>query len=119
MPTKTTSPSRSSRAAATAIISRGEYSISIVDAGGPPLARPESIDETGLAGSGQVRRTVGYAVHVLIEIAPERGGIARDGLPPDVELVVPIVVPLGIRGVGAPRLDDHGVDDQTWNDRPI
>src|SRR5688500_13229991 len=129
MPTKTTSPSRSSRAAATAIISPDEWpvgarspgvdaspaSVPIAHPGADAGSRGKPLDERRLLL--EVRAAVRHAVHELVEIRAQRPLVARDRLPPHVELVVPIVMPLRVRWVRPPRLDDHRAHDHPGDER--
>src|SRR5579872_1053086 len=117
MPTNTTSPFASARAAVTAIISFGVYSEPIVHAGRHPSRRTQSVCKTRLRRD--IRCTIADAVHELIEIARQPLGVARDRLPLDVERIVAVVVPVRVRWVRAPRLYDDGVDDHAWHGRAI
>src|SRR5690349_19365332 len=105
MPTKTTSPSRSSRAATAAIISAGVWvtggppSKPIVHARAHPLVRAELLEPTRAC---HVLGSIRHAVDELLQVPLERRRIARDLLPRDVEGVVPVVVPLRVRRVRAP-----------------
>src|SRR6185312_1587084 len=78
IPTKTTSPSRSSRAATEAIISAGVWSEPIVHSGTHPGLRPQPLEPTG---ARDVLRPVAHAVHELIEVRAQPDRIARDRLP--------------------------------------
>src|SRR5262249_42706255 len=109
MPTNTTSPSFRQRAAVTAIISFGVYSEPIIDAWRHARRRTEAVLESRLRR--EIRSAVAHAVDELVEVPRELLGAARDRLPVDVELVVPVVIALGIRRMRAPGLDDDGVDD--------
>src|SRR5213594_578442 len=107
MPTKTTSPSRSSRAATAAIISSGVYAglEAVVDSARESLFRLEPGRQVRLFL--HVAGAVGHAVHELLEVARELIGIARDAFPGDVKIVVAVVIALRIGGVRPPRLDHH------------
>src|SRR5256885_1810043 len=101
MPTNTTSPSWSSRAATAAIISSGVWpSVPVVHPGAQAFFRLEPRDARLFF---QVRGAVGDAVHKLVEVTREPDGIARNGLPGDVELVVAVVVALRVRGLARGR----------------
>src|SRR5436190_22695165 len=86
MPTKTTSPSRSSRAATAAIISAGVYAglVAIVDSARESLFRLEPCRQVRLFF--YIAGAVGHAVHELLEVARELIGIARDAFPGDVKV---------------------------------
>src|SRR2546426_11538613 len=111
MPTNTTSPSTSSRAATAAIISAGVY------AGSKAVVHPARVAFLRLEPGDQrrlfrhVRRAVGDAADVLLEVALEPPGIARDPLPRHVEIVLAVGLALGLRRVRAPRLRHHCVHD--------
>src|SRR6266568_5743131 len=96
IPTNTTSPSASSRAATLAIISSGVYAAS------EPVIHPGTKSCFGFESCGQswvfvqVRRPIRHAAHAVLEVALERVRIARDRLPRDVEIVFAIVVPLRV-----------------------
>src|SRR3712207_5920068 len=79
MPTKTVSPSHSSRAAVAAMSSAGRASVPIVHPGRDTVARAQPLHEPG--APLQVLRAVPYAVHVVIQVARERGPVARRRLP--------------------------------------
>src|SRR6266403_5589530 len=119
IPTNTTSPSDSSRAATAAIISSGVYAglETVVDSAGESLFRLEPRGQLRL--SRHVAGAVGDGVHELVEVAGQLVGIARDSLPRDVEIVVAVVIALRVRGVCAPRLDHHRAHDHTRNDRAV
>src|SRR5688572_13498162 len=103
MPTNTMSPSRSSAAAAQII-----SSVAIVDATAHSFrGRPAS------RNPGQVLGAIAHAVNVFVQIADQTRPIARDLLPPNVELVVAIIVALNVRGMRAPRLVHHRVHDES------
>src|SRR2546421_1360478 len=112
IPTNTTSPSTSSRAATLAIISSG------VQAPSEPVVHPGTVSGFRLEPCGQlrtllqVRRPIRHAAYAVVEVALERVAIARDRLPSDVEGVVEVVVPLRVRRVCAPRLDHDRIHDQ-------
>src|SRR5438034_1038628 len=101
IPTNTTSPSASSRAATLAIISSGVYAAS------EPVIHPGTISRCRVEPCGQawvllhVARAVRDPVDELVEVPRDAAGIARDRLPRDVEIVVAIVVPLRVRRVRA------------------
>src|SRR5204863_2687102 len=117
MPTNTTSPSRSSRAATAAIISSGVYaSEAVIHPRREALFRLEPCD---LRLFLQVGGAIGNAVHEFVEVALEPARITRDALPSDVEVVIAVVVPLRVGGMRAPRLDHHGAHDHGRNDRPV
>src|SRR5438093_11897766 len=117
MPTNTTSPSRSSRAATAAIISSGVYaSEAVIHPRREALFRLEPCD---LRLFLQVGGAIGDAVHEVVEVARELVGVARDALPRDIEIVVAVVVALRVGGMRAPRLDHHGAYDHGRNDRPV
>src|SRR5262249_10124393 len=111
MPTNTTSPFVSARAAVTAMISFGVYSESIVHAGCYPGRRAQTILQA--RQRREIRRAVAHAVDELVEIPRELLRIARDRLPAHVERIVAIIVALGVRRMRAPGLDDDGVDDHS------
>src|SRR5437016_12943157 len=92
MPTNTTSPSTSSRAATAAIISAGVYAglKAVVHPARVAFLRLEPGDQRRLFR--HVRRAVGDAADVLLEVALEPPGIARDPLPRHVEIVVAVVI---------------------------
>src|SRR5712691_2642795 len=115
IPTKTTSPSRSSRAATAAIISSGVYAglEAVVDSAGESLFRLKSDGQLRLFL--HVAGAVGHAVHELLEVAREPIGIARDAFPGDVKIVVAVVIALRVGGVRPPRLDHHGAHDHARN----
>src|SRR5207247_649144 len=115
MPTKTTSPSRSSRAATAAIISSGVYAEleTVVDSVGQSLFRLKSYGQLRLFR--HVACAVGDAVHELVEVVRELVGVARDALPGDVEIVVAVVVALRVGWVRPPRLYHHRAHDDTRN----
>src|SRR5215471_3601262 len=96
MPTNTTSPSRSSRAATAVIISSALYgaSVAIVHAGGHVAARLEPRGELRLLR--HVLRAIAHAEHDIAQIRVGRGRIARDRFPSDVEIVVAVVVALRV-----------------------
>src|SRR5512134_3344916 len=102
MPTNTTSPSRSSRAAATTIISLGEYSVAIRDFAAHGRLRREASGQRRLPS--QVFGAIGDAVHPLVEIRLQPRRVSRDVVPRHVKLVVAIVVSLRIGRMRAPRL---------------
>src|SRR3989440_10575313 len=92
IPTNTTSPSRSSRAATVAIISSSLYaSEPVVHSGAELRAGFES---------GQLRLlldvcgAIAHTVDELVEIPRQRAGFAGDCLPSDIEVVVAVVVSL-------------------------
>src|SRR6266540_6655001 len=103
IPTNTTSPSRSSRAATTAIISSGEYGVegrgseAVVHSGGDLCLRLESRRQAWMLF--QVRRSIRDSVHKLIQVRLELVRLARDRFPAHVEVVVAIVVALRVRGM--------------------
>src|SRR5512135_545518 len=99
MPTNTTSPSRSSRAARQTIISSGlqPRSVAIVHRRRELFAGLER--GAALAHLGRVLGAVGDAVHPLVEPAREALAVLADVAPGDVEVVVAVVVALGERGV--------------------
>src|SRR5882672_9197740 len=117
IPTNTTSPSASSRAATVAIISSGVKSEAVVHSGAVLLGRLEPLLEPRLLL--HVLRATLHAVHELVEVVRELGTIARDRLPPDIEIVVAVVVALRVRRMRAPWLDHHGAHDGRRNQRPI
>src|SRR2546428_902281 len=96
MPTNTTSPSASSRAATAAIISSGVYpSVPVVHPGAHAFFRLEPRD---LRLFFEVRRAVRHAVDELVQVARQPIGRAGDVLPCDVEVVIAVVVALAVRG---------------------
>src|SRR5213593_3118384 len=113
MPTKTTSPSASSRAATVAIISSGVEggagSEAVVHPARAALLRLEPRLEPRMLL--QVRGPIRDAVHELVEVASQRAAIAGDLLPRDVEVVAAVVVPLRVGGMPPPRFEHHGVED--------
>src|SRR5256885_3205043 len=123
IPTNTTSPSTSSRAATLAIISSGVYAPS------EPVIHPGTVSGFRLEPGGQlwtfleIRRPIGHSAHAVVAVALQRALITRDRFPRHVELVVAVVVPLRVRRVRAPRLHhdrihDHGGDDRAVGIRP-
>src|SRR5665213_4283305 len=119
IPTKTISPSRSSRAATTVIISSAEYflSVAVVHSLAHHRARGEPIGESGMLR--EIAGAILHAVYEFVEIPPQRLLVPRHVLPREVELVVAIVVSLRIRRVRAPRLDHHRIHDHSGNQRAI
>src|SRR6266513_3649146 len=83
MPTNTTSPSTSSRAATVAIISSGLYSVAVIDSGAALLSRLETLQQPRLLR--HVLRAARDAVDELVEIARELRALARNRFPADVE----------------------------------
>src|SRR5207249_6466121 len=117
MPTNTTSPSRSSRAATAAIISSGVYaSEAVIHPRREALFRLEPCD---LRLFPQVGGAIGNAVHEFVQVALEQARITRDALSGAVAVVVAVVVPLRVGGMRAPRLDHHGAHDHGRNDPPV
>src|SRR6266545_7825116 len=117
MPTNTTSPSASSRAATVAIISSGEYSVTVIDSGAALFTRLEPLEQPRL-----LRHILGATLHAvdeLVEVVCQLGAIARNRFPADIEIVIAIVVPLRVRRMRAPRLDHDGAHDRGRNQRPI
>src|SRR5687767_10103698 len=115
MPTKTTSPSRSSRAAAVTISSLGvmsitRRSIAVVDG----ARRPRRGAQAGqpLPHPGRVLGAAGDAIDPLVQPARQRPLVLGDLAPAEVEVVVPVVVALGEGGVAPPRLVHYGVDHE-------
>src|SRR5690242_10152228 len=94
IPTNTTSPSRSSRAATTVIISSGVYAgpalEPVVHSAGQSLFRLEPRGEARLLR--QIPCSIRHAVHEFVQIAAQLGRIARDRFPRDVEIIVAVVV---------------------------
>src|SRR5512139_3920833 len=82
IPTNTTSPSRSSRAAVATIISLGEYSVAIGDftAHRRPCRQP--LDQRRL--SPQVLGAIGDAVDPVVEVRLQPRRVSRDVVPRDV-----------------------------------
>src|SRR4051812_36205510 len=78
IPTNTISPSRSSRAATTVIISSAEYftSVAVVHSRAEHVARGETGREPVV--QREVLTAVLHAHHILVDIARERCGIARN-----------------------------------------
>src|SRR5256885_12873852 len=115
MPTNTTSPSRSSRAATAAIISSGVYAglEAVVDSARESLLRLEPCRQVRLLL--HVAGAVGHTVHELLEVARELIGIARDAFPADVKVVVAVVIALRVGGVRPPRLDHHAPHNHPRN----
>src|SRR5450432_617706 len=111
MPTKTISPSRSSRAATTVIISSAEYfsSVAVVHSLAHHRARGEPFGEPRL--EREIAGAVIHAHHEFVEILLQRHGVARDVLPRYVKFVVAVVVSLRVRRMRAPWLDHHRVHD--------
>src|SRR3989475_2811074 len=111
IPTNTTSPSTSSRAATLAIISSGVQAPSepVIHPGTVSGFRREPCDQ--LRTFFQVPRPIRHAAYEVVEVALERVAIARDPFPRNVEIVVAVVVPLCVRRVRAPRLDHHRIHD--------
>src|SRR2546423_12208894 len=111
IPTNTTSPSTSSRAATLAIISSG------VQPPSEPVVHPGTVSGFRFEPCGQLRtflqvpRPIRHAAYAVVEVALERAPIARDRLPSDVEGVVAVVVPLRVRRACAPRLDPDRIHD--------
>src|SRR6267143_4050594 len=101
IPTNTTSPSRSSRAATTAIISSGEYGVegrgseAVVHSGGDLGLGLESRQQARMLF--EIGRSIRDSVHELIEVRLEFGRLARDRFPSHVEVVVAIVIALRVR----------------------
>src|SRR5258708_26710572 len=91
IPTKTTSPSRSWRAADTAINSLGVYSVPVIHSRGDAIVRSQPLLQPRVCL--EIRRTVRDAVDVPVEVRRETSRVARDRLPCDVEVIVAIVVP--------------------------
>src|SRR5947199_1559846 len=115
MPTNTTSPSRSSRAATAAIISSGVYaSEAVIHPRREAFFRLKPCD---LRLFLQVGGAVGNAVHEFVQVALEPARITRDALPGDVEVVVAVVIPLRVGVMRVPRFDLHGAHYQDRNDR--
>src|SRR5918992_735074 len=75
----------------------------IIHPGAEPVPRRQPLAESGALL--HVLGSIPHAVHPLVQIPRQRGGIARDGFPADVELVVAVVEALRVRRVRAPRLD--------------
>src|SRR2546421_6997228 len=119
IPTNTTSPSTSSRAATLAIISSGVYAPS------EPVIHPGTVSGFRLEPCGQlrtflqVRLPMGHAAHEVVEVALQRVPVARDRFPRDVEIIVAIVVPLRVRRVRAPRLHHDCIHDHAGDDRAV
>src|SRR2546426_4440442 len=88
IPTNTTSPSASSRAATVAIISSGVKSEAVVYSGAVLLRRLEPLHQPGLFL--HVLDAVTHAIHEFIQIARQLRAVARDRFPADVELVVAV-----------------------------
>src|SRR5437899_10137100 len=99
MPTNTTSPSASSRAATAAIISLGVYagSETVVHSARVARLRLEPCGQPRLFG--HVRRAVGEAADVFLQVALEPPGIARDPLSRLSEVVVTILIKLRLHRV--------------------
>src|SRR5512136_1686110 len=91
IPTKQTQPFHSSRDAATVIIS------SAVNAFGSAILRLRHPDRA------QVRRVVRRPADVAIDPLPESRAIAGNLVPREIEGVVPRVVALRVRWIGAAR----------------
>src|SRR5689334_10403193 len=110
MPTNTSSPLWSWRAAWHTIISFAEYLVAIVH-------RPrESILRLQLVrASAHFLSILGAVLHPenpLVEILAEGGRVLRNIAPADVKIVVPIIISLGVRGMAAERLlYDRGDDE--------
>src|SRR6266550_5734162 len=117
MPTNTTSPSASSRAATDAIISSGVYSVAVIDSRAALLPCLEPLQQSRLLlhvlGPGL------HAIDELVEIMRQLALVPRDRFPAHVEVVVPIVIALRVRWMRAPRLDDYGTHDRRRNERAI
>src|SRR5690349_5794496 len=117
IPTNTTSPSRSSRAATTVIISSGVYAgpalEPVVHSAGRSLFRLEPRRQARLLR--QIPGAIRHAVHELVQIVAELDRITRDRFPRDIKIVVAVVVALRVRRVRAPRLDHHRADDHAGN----
>src|SRR5437879_10484321 len=119
IPTNTTSPSTSSRAATLAIISSGVYAPS------EPVIHPGTVSGFRLEPGGQlrtflqVRRPIGHGAHKFVEVALPAHPVARDRFPRDVEIVVAIVVPLRVRRVRAPRLHHDRIHDHAGDDGAV
>src|SRR5437016_14534126 len=119
IPTNTTSPSTSSRAATLAIISSG------VQAPSEPVIHPSTVSGFRREPCDQLRtffqvpRPIRHAAYEVVEVALERVAIARDRFPRNVEIVVAVVVPLCVRRVRAPRLDHHRIHDHGGDDRAV
>src|SRR5690349_7417204 len=98
MPTKTTSPSRSSRAAAATIRSDGvaapdSGSVTIVHRRRETLRRGEPGEPA--AHLPDIGGPIGDAVDPLLEPGLELRRVLRDLAPGDIEVVVPVVEALG------------------------
>src|SRR5213078_2327600 len=104
MPTNTTSPSASSRAATVAIISSGEYSEAVVDSGAALLSRLEPLQQARLLL--HILDAALHPVDELVQVVCQLRTVARDRFPADIEVVVAVVVPLRVRRMRSPRLDD-------------
>src|SRR5450432_3088228 len=119
IPTKTISPSRSSRAATTVIISSAEYfiSVAVVHPRADLSARGEPLGESGMLR--EIAGAILHAKHEVVEVLTKRLLVPRHILPRDVEIVVAIVVSLRIRRMRAPWLDHHGIHDYPGNQRSI
>src|SRR5256712_13150330 len=102
MPTNTTSPSASSRAATAAIISAGVYAglEAVVHPARVAFLRLEPGDQRRLFR--HVRRAVGDAADVLLEVTLEPPGVPRDPLPPHLEIGAAAVIPLAVERARAP-----------------
>src|SRR5215469_15624609 len=120
IPTKTTSPSRSSFAARTAMSSEFVYvsaSEAVVDSFAKAWFRFQAFAQTWHLV--HVGGAIGNAVDELIEPRLQSRVVARHFIPRDVEVVVAIVVALRVRRMRAPRFADDGVDDEAWDERPV
>src|SRR5262249_46226248 len=119
MPTKTTSPSCNCRAAWQIINSFAVNadSVAIVDrlAIVSACLQPRDIR----AHSFAVFRAIPHAVNPLVQIGIELVDVLRNLSPANVEIVVAIVIALNVRRMAAERLMDHGVHDETGNQRPV
>src|SRR5262245_16972427 len=117
MPTNTTSPSTSSRAATVAIISSGVKSEAVVHSRAELLPRPEPLRQPRLLL--HVLRSGLDAVDEFVQVVFDLRPLFRDCFPAHVEVVVPVVVALRIRRMRAPRLDHDGADDCGGNQGAI
>src|SRR5215469_18045623 len=120
IPTNTTSRSRSSFAARTAMSSEFVYvsaSEAVVDSFAKTRFRSQALAQS--RHLVHVRSAIGDAVDEFLEPRLQSRIVARHFIPRDVEVVVAIIVALRVRRMRAPRFADDGVDDEAWDERPV
>src|ERR1700687_1070702 len=117
MPTKTTSPSRSSCAARTAINSLFVYpaaSETVVHPRADKRLRTQAFAPV-ITQLFHVFSAVGDTMDKIIQPSGKCRLVARNVFPVDIEVVVAIVVALCIRRMRTPRLADDSIDDNAWD----